>query len=75
MPKSAVVIAHAIRGLMAERGVTQSQMAAAIGRSQGYVSERVSGVDAWNTMELEQVAGRLGFTDAFDLLAEVQKRR
>ena len=75
MPPSALVIAQSIKGLMAERGVTQKQVAAVIGRTQGHVSERVSGVDAWNTLELEQVADVLGFTDAFALLAEIQKRR
>lgn len=75
MPESAQQIARAIKGLMAERRVTQQQIADAIGRTQGYVSERANGLDAWNTLELEVIARRLGFADAFALLAEVAKRR
>lgn len=75
MPESAREIARAIKGLMAEKNVTQIQIAEVIERTQGYVSERVNGIDAWNTAELERVARRLGFVDAFELLAEVQKRR
>lgn len=75
MPESTREIARAIKGLMAERGVTQKQLAEAIERTQGYVSERVNGIDAWNTAELERVARRMGFPDAFELFAEVQKRR
>lgn len=75
MPPVAVFIATAIKGLMAERGVTQTAMASRLGRTQGYVSERVNGVDAFNTTELEEIAHILGFGDAFSLLAEIQKRR
>lgn len=76
MPEATRQIARAIKGLMAERGVTQQQQIAhAIDRTQGYVSERANGLDAWNTAELELIAKRLGFADAFDLLAEVTRRR
>ncbi len=75
MPEAARQIARAIKGLMAEKGVTQQQIADAIKRTQGYVSERANGLDAWNTAELEQIAKRLGFADAFDLMAAVAKRR
>lgn len=75
MPEATRQIARAIKGLMAERGVTQQQIANAIDRTQGYVSERANGLDAWNTAELELIAKRLGFADAFDLLAEVTRRR
>lgn len=75
MPEATRQIARAIKGLMAEKGVTQLQIAAAIDRTQGYVSERANGLDAWDTAELELIARRLGFGDAFDLMAEVARRR
>lgn len=75
MPDSAQQIARAIRGLLAEQGLSQTTVGKRIGRTQGYVSERVSGIDAWNTMELEQLAQMLGFRDAFDLLSMIEKRK
>lgn len=57
MPEATRQIARAIKGLMAERGVTQQQIAHAIDRTQGYVSERANGLDAWNTAELPRAVG------------------
>lgn len=76
---TALRIAAAVRGLMAERGLTQHDMRRVVAdhrgpRSQSYVSERVSGVSAWDTRELELIAERFGFTDTFDLLAEASRR-
>lgn len=60
-------LARVIKGLMSEHGVTQKTLAAAVGKSQPYVSAKVNGLDAWNVYELDVIAGVLGFQSAFDL--------
>lgn len=59
---------------MAEEGVTQMKIAEAIGRSQAYVSERVNGLDAWNTHELSVLSELLHYESPFELLGEVVSR-
>lgn len=51
-----------IRSRMARYGVSQVQLAAAMGLSQSQVSKRLRGAIAFNTDELEQVATALGTT-------------
>ena len=48
--------AVALTAVMAERGVSQSETARRIGRTQGYVSERVRGVRAPDTDVIAGVA-------------------
>lgn len=74
VPEFTRQVALAVKGLMAERGLTQTQVGNALSRSQAYVSERVNGADAWSTADLDKVARMLGFRDGFDLLDEVKKR-
>lgn len=74
MPASTRRIAVAIKGLMAEQRVTQTQLGDALGRRQSYVSDRLTPKDAFSTWELEQIASVLGFNDAFELLDEVRRR-
>jgi hypothetical protein len=80
LPESARRIAVAIKGLMAERDVTQQELARVVGdpvrgaRAQSYISTRVNGLDAWDSRELELIAVRLGFADAFDLIDEARRR-
>lgn len=52
--------AAALREVMERRGVTQTQVAEAIGRTQGYVSERVRGVRAPDTDVIAGVAQAAG---------------
>lgn len=74
LPDSAKRIALSMRGLMAERGVTQARVALILGRSPAYVSERFGGLEAWNFAELDMVSEALGFGSVFDLLDEVSHR-
>lgn len=59
---------------MAEMGVTQMKVATLLGRSQAYVSERVNGLDAWNVNELSVIAPKLGYSDVFEMMADMQVR-
>lgn len=59
---------------MSEKGVTQAQIAAAVGKSQPYISAKVNGKDTWNVVELEAVAELLGFESFFRLLDTVHVR-
>ncbi len=67
-------IARIIKGRMAEEGVTQTQIALAISRSQAYVSERVNGLDAWNTHELSVLSDLLGYEDTFQMMRDLGVR-
>ena len=67
-------LAMVIKGRMAERGVTQTKVAAKLGRSQAYVSERVSGLEAWNTHELSILSEILGYGDPFDMMDDLRMR-
>lgn len=62
-----------IKGLMATHGVTQSVFAKALGRNQGYVSERVNGLKAFDTDEIDTLAGLIGSTGQ-DLITTVSRR-
>ena len=59
---------------MAEHGITQKQVAEAIGRTQPYVSDRSRGLDAWNTSELVALAGLMGYGTPWDFFNEVTRR-
>lgn len=74
MSAFAIELAAKVRGLVAETdGVNQTKIADAIGKSQGYVSPRMNGKEAWTTWELDIIAGLLGMS-APEFLAEVMKR-
>lgn len=74
VPEFTRLVARTIKGMMAERGVTQSQVAEAIGRTQGYVSERVNGLDSWNTAEIEALAHIFGISGGMELMMEIGRR-
>ena len=67
-------LARVIKGLMSEHGVTQKALAAAVGKSQPYVSAKVNGLDAWNAYELDVIARVLGFGSAFDMFEVIRIR-
>lgn len=74
MSEFAAEVASKVRGLIAEsEGVTQEKIALAIGKSQGYVSPRINGKEAWNTRELDILAALLGMS-GIELIQEVMKR-
>ena len=56
--------------LLADRGVTQQQVADLLGLSQAAVSRKVNGQRPWRLEEVRQVAGLLGVTPA-DVLEAV----
>lgn len=62
-----------VKGLMARHGITQTTFANALGRNQGYVSERANGIKAFDTDELDIFAGLIGITGQ-DLLTTVSRR-
>lgn len=66
-------VARKIRGLVAEQGFTQEQVADELTRTQSYVSVRMQGRTGWTTAELDTIAGMLGMT-GMELLAEVLRR-
>lgn len=55
-----VIVGSRVRGVMAERGVTQQQLAAALGfDAQTAVSKRLRGVTPWSIDELVATAAYL----------------
>lgn len=67
-------LARIIKGLASENGVTQMQIAQAVGRSQPYISAKMNGRDTWDTYELQKVAELLGYETAFHLIEVVRVR-
>ena len=67
------VFAAALRGVMSEHGVRQSDIAARIGYSEAYVSGRLSGKKAIDTDILDAV-GQLADLDTVALMAEMTRR-
>jgi transcriptional regulator with XRE-family HTH domain len=68
-----VAFAREYKGFMAAEGITQSQIADALNRNQGYVSERVSGKRALDTDDVDALAGIAGWNGR-ELLIELAKR-
>lgn len=66
-------IARAAQEYMDDHGVTQTQVAKAIGRTQGYVSEHLNGRRAVEMDMLEAIATLSGLS-LFGLLAELTQR-
>lgn len=62
-----VRVAARVRGLAAEQGVTQMQVAEHLGLAQTAVSKRFRGVTPWPLDELERMAELLG-VDLPDLI-------
>ena len=57
-----------IRSVMASKGITQSELAAAVGLTQSGVSRRLSGAQSFRTDELLRIAEYLGCS----LVIEIQ---
>lgn len=66
-------ISAEVKGLMASKGITQKQFADAIGRNQGYISERVNGIKAFSIDELDIFADLIN-VDSATLLTLVARR-
>lgn len=74
MSAFATELAVRVRGLVAESAdVNQSKIATAIGKSQGYVSPRMTGKEPWTTWELDKIAELLNMSGP-EFLTEVMKR-
>lgn len=65
--------AAALRGVMAERGINQKDVAARLNRSPGYVSEHMSGKRAVDGDIIAAVADAVG-REAEELVEEVAQR-
>lgn len=57
---SATVVADEIRGLMAKKHITQTQLADKIGVTQSAIARRLSGRVAFDVNELAAIAAALG---------------
>lgn len=68
-------VARVVRGVLAEHGVTGTQVGAALSRSSGYVSERQTGLAAWTIADLEMIGKLLGMTGPELLLLIVERER
>lgn len=62
-----------IRGVLSEHAVQGYQLADRLGRSKGYVSERLSGLRPMDTDMIDAVAELVGM-ETLDLVAEVGRR-
>lgn len=67
--RASKLLAARVRELIDERGLTQSEVGECIGRAQSYASLRIKGMKSWTIEELDQLARRLGYSDAFALIA------
>jgi predicted XRE-type DNA-binding protein len=68
---SRAVSAH-VKAWMRDRSITQPEVAERLGRAQSYVSERLNGIRALDTDDLDVIA-ELGGTNGRDLLVFVLK--
>lgn len=67
------IIAETTANLLKQRGYTQVKTAVAIGRSQSYVQTRWTGIQPWNTEDLERIATKcLGLPNGFALIDKVR---
>ena len=62
-----------IKGIMAAHGINQTRFAKAIERNQGYISERVNGIKAFNLDEIDALASLIGTTGQ-DILMRISRR-
>lgn len=67
-------VAQLIRDGARRTGVRQTDLAAALGRAQSYVSVRWTGRRSWTVNEVDTISRLLGFEDAFDLLLPAAER-
>lgn len=73
MTPFALRFAEEYKGWMTANGITQSQISDKIGRNQGYVSERVNGRRALDTLDVDALAALTHMTGR-DLMIELAKR-
>jgi|GEM_PF-4285330 len=66
-------IAEAIEALRLEKGILQEDIASAIGRSQTYVSYRVTCKHPWNSDDLDNLAPLFGL-DSYELIEAARKK-
>jgi cyanate lyase len=67
-------VARLVREGARRAGVRQTDIAAALGRAQSYVSIRWTGYRSWTLNEVDTIARLLGYDDAFDLLLPAAER-
>ncbi|MCA0332282.1 MAG: helix-turn-helix domain-containing protein [Actinobacteria bacterium] len=66
-------VAAEIRGLLRSRNLSQTEVAAALDRSQAYVSLRVTGKAAFDTDDVDVLAGLIGL-DGVEFLELIARR-
>lgn len=67
------LFAAEVKGAMKSAGITQPQVAEAMGRNQSYVSERVSGKRPFTTEDLDVIA-RLSNQSPKEFITEIARR-
>jgi len=67
-----VMVGAKVRGRMAEKSVTQAEIALVLGLKQQSVSKRLHGIVPFEYSELWEIARRLGWSGVSTMLAEVE---
>lgn len=62
------LIAETVSGLIESNGLSQTEVGTIVGKSQSYASLRIKGLKPWSTDDLDALAKRFGFDNAFGLL-------
>ncbi|RYP97885.1 hypothetical protein PG102015_0142 [Bifidobacterium pseudolongum subsp. globosum] len=70
MTPFSLTVAETIKGRMVKTGITQTELAGAIGRSQSYVALRVIGRASWTLNDIDKIAKHFGMANGFALMDE-----
>lgn len=62
------LIADTVNQLSKRDGLSQEEVGRVVGRSQSYASLRLKGLKGWTTDDLDVLAKKFGFVNAFELL-------
>lgn len=74
MSPFALAFAAEYKGFMRTHGVSGAQIAEALGRGEGYVSERVNGKRAIDTNDVDALASLVPQWDGLSLMIELSRR-
>lgn len=67
-----LAICEYIRAETQRKKIRQTQLGEVVGKSQGYVSDRLLSKKAWTTQDLDAIAKALGYANGWGLLSEIQ---
>lgn len=72
----AAAIAAAVRGVVAGKGVSGSELARHLNRAQSYASVRLNGRKSWTMEEVDQIAAYLDIEvdDIFDMARRLYRK-